>query len=115
MSEENAVQTENETENKSKSMIAQEDRQLYEKYKELLDYTYPYKTEQAVKNKMSVTEIKRLAHRGEENPGSDLYQHFLLTYLFLFRQVSDSDSRSLQVPRLHKYPFCIQYLLIRYA
>lgn len=23
---------------------------------------------------MSVTEIKRLAHRGEENPGSDLYQ-----------------------------------------
>lgn len=74
MSEENAVQTENETENKSKSMIAQEDRQLYEKYKELLDYTYPYKTEQAVKNKMSVTEIKRLAHRGEENPGSDLYQ-----------------------------------------
>mgnify|MGYP002594797877 CR=1 FL=1 len=74
MSEENAVQIENETENKSKSMIAQEDRQLYEKYKELLDYTYPYKTEQAVKNKMSVTEIKRLAHRGEENPGSDLYQ-----------------------------------------
>ena len=61
MSEKKAVQTEDEL-------------QLYEKYKELLDYTYPYKTEQAVKNKMSVTEIKRLAHRGEENPGSDLYQ-----------------------------------------
>ena len=61
MSEKKAVQTEGEL-------------QLYEKYKELLDYTYPYKTEQAVKNKMSVTEIKRLAHRGEENPGSDLYQ-----------------------------------------
>ena len=57
-----------------KAVQAEGELQLYEKYKELLDYTYPYKTEQAVKNKMSVTEIKRLAHRGEENPGSDLYQ-----------------------------------------
>lgn len=45
----------------------------YKKYQALLDNSYPYRTVREVKNKMSVTEIKRLSNRGEENPGVELF------------------------------------------
>lgn len=45
----------------------------YKKYQALLDNSYPYRTVHEVKNKMSVTEIKRLSNRGEENPGAELF------------------------------------------
>ena len=58
------------TESDKKEQIDVEEQ--YKKYQALLDNSYPYRTVREVKNKMSVTEIKRLSNRGEENPGAEL-------------------------------------------
>lgn len=59
------------TESDKKEQIDVEEQ--YKKYQALLDNSYPYRTVHEVKNKMSVTEIKRLSNRGEENPGAELF------------------------------------------
>lgn len=48
--------------------------ELYDKYSNLLGFSYKYKNASSVKNKMSVTEIKRLSMRGEDYLGEELYK-----------------------------------------
>jgi ATP-dependent helicase/nuclease subunit A len=50
-----------------------ENENLYEKYNSLINWSYPYKQEELLKSKMSITEIKRMQNQGEENPGIDMY------------------------------------------
>jgi ATP-dependent helicase/nuclease subunit A len=49
------------------------EEELYAKYNSLINWSYPYKQEELLKSKMSITEIKRMQNQGEENSGIDMY------------------------------------------
>ncbi len=60
---------------KDNIITASKNRELYDKYREKLDFTYKYKNAAVIKNKMSVTEIKRMSQHGEENEGTQIFTY----------------------------------------
>lgn len=49
-------------------------QEIYDRIKANLEWVYPYEKKRQIKSKMSVTEIKRLQQKGEENPGEALFE-----------------------------------------